>query len=240
VNAPVLALARADARALVRDPMLRAMLIAPLGLLGLLQVGVPLVEGWLGASYGIDLAPHRAIVVAFLVAVTLPLLFGAFAGLLLLEDRESGVLPAIAVSPAGVRSYLVVRCGWAAVATAVATGGALAIEPAIDPLHAILAGTLAAGSAAVVALLVGGLATDRLEGMAVTKAMMLPLAASVLVWPLGTSRGWPLAVLPTFGPVAVLHHADRGGSLVVVAGIGLVATATWCTLLGRRLVRRPH
>jgi fluoroquinolone transport system permease protein len=234
----LVAFAVADARSLGRDPLLRSMLIAPIGLMGLLTVGVPLVEGWLAASYGLDLTPHRPVLVAFLTALVLPLFFGSLAGLLLLEDRGAGVLPAIAVSPAGLRSYLVVRLLWAGGAAAVAVAGALLIDGGVPSHVAGITAVLSGGFAATLALLLGGLATDRLEGMAVAKAAMLPLSAVLLVTVVDAPWSWPLGSLPSYAPVVAVLDGMGGRPVWPVAGFGLVQHGAWIWLLARRVASR--
>jgi fluoroquinolone transport system permease protein len=239
----VAAFARADVRALARDPLLRLILVAPIGLTGVLLLGVPLVENWAAGAFALDLAGYRPLVAAFIACVTMPIFLGAMAGLLMLEDRESGILPAVAVSPAGLRSYLVVRCGWAAGAAAVTIAGALALHGGLG-VGALGVGALTAvallggGYAAVVALLVGSLAGDRLEGLVVVKALTLPLALVLLVETIDAPWSWLLAVLPSYAPVVALLDGMAGKPLAAVVAFGVLQLAVWLGLLVHRMVRR--
>jgi fluoroquinolone transport system permease protein len=233
----VAAFARADLRSLARDPLLRLTLIAPVGLMGVLLIGVPLVENWVGGAFALELAPYRPLVVAFIVCVTMPIFLGAMGGLLMLEDRESGILPAVAVSPVGLRSYLVVRCGWAASGAAVTIAGALTIHGGVAVGALAAVALLGGGYAAVVMLLVGSLAGDRLEGLVVVKALTLPLALVLLVEAIDAPWSWLLAALPSFAPVVALLDGMEGRPLVAVVAFGTVQLAIWLGLLLRRVVR---
>lgn len=229
--------ARADLRALARDPLMRLLLVAPIGLTGVLVLGVPLVEGYVDAAFGTDLAPHRPLLIAFLACVTMPLFLGAMAGLLVLEDRESGVLPAVAVSPAGLRTYLIVRCGWAAIAAFVTVAGALLLHGGI-PIGVVTAtSVLSGGYAVVVLLLVGSLAGDRLEGLVVVKALTLPLSLALLVEWLAEPFSWVLALLPSYGPVVALLHGTSGRAPTPLIALGAVSLGIWIGLLTRRARR---
>ncbi|GGI04209.1 hypothetical protein [Egicoccus halophilus] len=229
----------ADGRALGRDPMLRLLAVAPLAMVGVVALGLPLVERWLDGSVGVDVTAARPALAAFLAAVTVPLFSGTMAGLLVLEDRECGVLPALAVSPAGLSAYLAVRLGWAGGAGGTIAALALALHGGYGAGVLIAVGLLTGGAAAVVALLVGGLAGDRLEGLAVTKAATLPLALPVLVWALGVPLGWLAAPLPTASAVYVLHAADTGAAPpVLLVAAGAAQLAVLGRLAWRRLVRR--
>lgn len=234
----VTAFAVADLRALRRDPLLRMLMVAPLAMVGVLVIGVPLIEGWLADAYAFDLVPHRPLSIAFIACVTMPTFFGAMGGLLVLEDRESGVLPAIAVSPAGLRSYLVVRCAWAGTAALVTIAGALVLHGGTPVPALLLAAALGGGCAVVVLLLVGSLAGDRLEGMAVVKALTLPLALVLLVQVVDAPWSWLLAVLPSYGPAVALFDGLDARPLAPIAVFGAVQLGLWTALLVRRLVRR--
>lgn len=234
----IAAFALADLRALARDPLLRLLLVAPLGLTGVLVLGVPLVEGFVDSAFGVGLTAHRAVLVAFIACVTMPLFLGAMAGLLVLEDRESGVLPAVAVSPAGLRSYLIVRCGWAGIAATTTVAGALILYGGV-PLRVVAATSgLGGGYAVVVLLLVGTLAADRLEGLVVVKALTLPFALALLVEFLAAPWSWLLAVLPSHGPVVALLHGTSGRPLAPVIGVGVAQLSLWIWLLTRRATSR--
>jgi len=234
----IAAFARADLRALARDPLLRLLLVAPLGLTGVLVLGVPLVEGFVEDAFGRDLTAHRMVLVAFLACVTMPLFLGAMAGLLVLEDRESGVLPAVAVSPAGLRSYLLVRCGWAGIAASVTVTGALILQGGVSPGVVAATSGLSGGYAVVVLLLVGTLAGDRLEGLVVVKVLTLPFALALLVEFLAAPWSWLLAALPSYGPVVALLHGTSGRPLAPVIGFGAVQLCLWIWLLTHRATHR--
>jgi fluoroquinolone transport system permease protein len=237
-GAAVRAFAAADLRALGRDPLLRLLLVAPGGLVAVLIIGIPLVEGWVAGASDIDLAPHRPLLVAFIACVTMPIFLGAMAGLLVLEDRESGILPAIAVSPAGLQSYLVVRCGWAAGAAAATLGGALSLYGGIALRVVALVAVLGGGYAMVVLLLVGSLADDRLEGLVVVKALTLPLALPLLVAVVDAPWTWLLALLPSFTPVVALLEGVEAQPLAPLAAFGVAQLGLWSWLLIRRMRRR--
>jgi fluoroquinolone transport system permease protein len=233
----IAAFALADVRALARDPLLRLLLVAPLGLTGVLVLGVPLVEGFVDGAFGMDLTAHRTVLVAFLACVTMPLFLGAMAGLLVLEDRESGVLPAVAVSPAGLRSYFIVRCGWAGIAATATVAGALLLYGGASAGVVAATSVLGGGYAVVVLLLVGTLAGDRLEGMVVVKALTLPFALALLVGYLAAPWSWLLVVLPSYSPVVALLDGTSGRSLAPVIGVGVVQLSLWIWLLTHRANR---
>ena len=115
---------RADLRAVVRDPLLRLVLVGPPALTALARFGVPPLQRVLAVRAGVDLTPHLPTVAAFLFTMVVPMLFGMIAGLLLTEDRDAGVLQALLVSPVSLRGYLAARAGLAALRRRLRCGGA--------------------------------------------------------------------------------------------------------------------
>lgn len=93
-----------------KDAMLVAITILPL-LLGLLiKFGIPLLETFLENQFGLVrlLAPCY-ILFDLTVILSTPIMFG-YAGLMvLLEERDSGVLKYLCVTPLGMRGYIVLR-----------------------------------------------------------------------------------------------------------------------------------
>ena len=95
-----------DRRTLLRD-----------GLLLMLVLSVPLVTlamrilatwgtAWASRRHGIDLTPHLSTIQAVIIVIHTPVILGSLSGLLLLEDRDSGVLTAMATTRATVRTLL--------------------------------------------------------------------------------------------------------------------------------------
>src|SRR5690606_13970306 len=69
--AAVAALARTDARAVARDPLLAPLAAVPPVLVTLLRLGLPPLAGWLQRRVGVDLAPYTPLLAAGLVVVTI-------------------------------------------------------------------------------------------------------------------------------------------------------------------------
>jgi hypothetical protein len=219
------------------------MVLAMLAGLPLLALAVRWLAGpgttWLQQRHGLDVTPWLPMVWTFVVVIHVPTMLGATSGLLFCEDRDTHVLPAVALTRASLRTLVAVRIT-TTVAVAVA---AVAIGlPLAGAGHALGAAGLAAtaivgGTVAVVPMLaLATLARDRVQGVALLKAitlpLYLPLAAFVVDGP------WDVAALaiPTGWAVAVA----RAQTPVVLAGaavLGTAACAAIAGLLARRLVR---
>ena len=216
---------RADLRNLSRDALLVPALASPL-LLGLAaRFGYPPLESWVDTEYGVDLAPHRPAVALVTVLLHVPVVFGMLGALLLLDDRDTGALRVIQVSPLGVRRHVAERLAMVTVATAV---GLLVAAPlsGLVPATAGAAVLLAVPSGPVFALAVLAVATDRVQGLTAAKVFGVPAYLPLAAWWLAGSAGWPFALLPGFWVV----RAWDGGPPGWLLG-GVLCAAAWCAAL---------
>lgn len=168
-----------DALNVTRDPMLLIVLVmtalpplalaiwrADLDALALQSFGV--------ANFGTYLVPTFLVVNALLI--------GWVVGFLMLEDRDEGMLTAVAVTPLGGRGYLGYRAALAAALTLLLTlYGIVLMAPALPPAPAALVCLLVALEAVLSAAVLPALARNKVEGLALTKLTnilaIVPLAA---------------------------------------------------------------
>lgn len=227
--------ARVDRRTLLDDRLLL-----------LLLAGVPLIAGavrwfngpglaWVHTRHGLDLTENLPLVWAFVLVVHTPTMFGSVTGLLFLEDRDAGLLPAITTTRASLPVLLAYRLATTALITGAMVAIALPLAGAHHPLGT--AGTIATSLAAaavstVPAMLLATLAHDRVQGMALMKAISLPLYLPLAWWFIDHPAGWLLAAVPTAW-AAGTFWADTTGSLLASAStaiamsVALTATLAW-------------
>ncbi len=195
-----LSLARADRRTILEDRILL-----------LLLAGVPILAlavrwfsttglAWVGSRYGVDLTAHLPLIWAFVLVIHTPLMFGAMTGLLFLEDRDAGLFPALATTRSTLSTLLAYRLGATGVTTAILVMLGLPIAGAHHPagIVGLVATGLAAGAVATVpAMLLASFARDRVQGMALTKAMGVPLYVPLAWWFVDGPTGWLFLIIPT-------------------------------------------
>lgn len=237
--AAVASLARVDRRTLLTDGMMLLLVVG----IALIAVALRWFGGpglaWVDARHGVDLAPHLPAIWAFVLMIHLPVMLGTVTGLLFLEDRDAGLFPTLAVTPAGLRTVLSYRLGATALAAAIAVAGGSAV--AAIPHEAGAAGLVAIGIAGaavavVPAVLLVTLAEDRVQGMALVKVLTVPLYLPVAWWFVDGPAGWVFAVTPT-GLASQALWANAAGP-AVAAAIGCVLTSASVTVLvARRLLR---
>lgn len=233
--------ARADRRSLVRD-----------GLLIMLAGSVPLVAlagrllgtvgvTWTRQRHGIDLLGYMPVAWVILLVVHTPVIFGSVTGLLLLEDRDAGLLPAIATTRASTATLLGYRLAATAICTAVGLGIALPLAGARHPAGVIGVLAVIAGAAAlstVPAALMAALAANRVQGVAVMKMLGLPLYLPVASFFTEGSLRWAFAPLPSSWLMWSLW-TSRPAAAVGFAVVAVALSALVTSVLWGRLVRPP-
>lgn len=219
--------ARVDARTLVTDRIALLLLAGvPLIALALRWISGPGIE-WIRIRYGVDLAPDLPAIAAFVLAIHVPVILGSMAGLLFLEDRDCGLLPAIAVTPAALRTLVLYRMAATMLAAALAVAGGMWVAGIGHPAGGVgVAATAATGAAVatVPAAVLAGVARDRVQGMALMKAITVPLYLPVAWWFVDGPAGWLFALVPTGWSARALWAGTVPQSAIAVVGCGVTAS----------------
>lgn len=173
-----------DLKNISRDALLLFVLTVPWLIPVFFRLAIPPLTMWLEKSYGFNLQPYYPLLLSFAVLLQVPLIFGIVFGFLLLDEKDDGILAAIQVTPLSMDGYLKHRLFltfllsvFYVIVMLMATG--LVYPVLIANLFPIilLAGLLGIGGALFIAVL----ANNKVEGLALMKAMGMlllgPLAA---------------------------------------------------------------
>ncbi len=225
-----------DARLLARD-RLALMTLAGLPLLfGLVALSLGPGESLLVAR-GFDPVGHEPVIWGLVVVVHTAVVIGSLLGLLFLEDRDAGLLPAVAMTRLGLRGLVVVRSSVAMAATVVIAGAGSIVAASGAGLVQMAAAAVSAGGLAVVmGLAMTAFARDRVQGIAVMKIAAIPMYAPVAIW---FVDGWANRVLSLAPSAWVLRAlwAKTPLEAVVWGAVGVGIMAVISGLLFRRMRR---
>ena len=237
------ALVYADTRVVWRDPLLKWVLVLPIGLGLLLRVLIPKAQAALLVSAGFDAAPCYPLVMGGYL-MTAPGIVGMVVGFLLLDEQDAHTLAALRVTPLSMRRYLAFRV---IVPLLLATASTLTgyqligITPLpLVPLVAIsIVGAL---SAPLLALVLATAAPNKVAGFAIVKVLnglnLLPVAAFFVPRPLQYVAG----IIPAYWPMRAFWSAVDGeeyvASLVVGAITAAMALVLAASMFERKLRRR--
>lgn len=230
-----------DLKSIRREPLLLYMLVIPPVMVLVLRLILPRATAYLSENLDFDLVPYYPMLLSFFFVLQIPLLFGVLVGLLVLDERDSNTLTALRVTPISMRGYALYRGGGAVLLSSayvlltLFSSGFVPISLAL----AVAAVALLAGlMAAVFALIVATFASNKVEGLALTKAlsvfMLGPLAAYFV------RSDWQLffGLLPTYWSAKTFWVAGEGGNFWPYALAGLIYSVLLLPLLLRRFRRK--
>ncbi|HUW71318.1 MAG TPA: hypothetical protein VMX33_13910 [bacterium] len=232
----VLRLAAVDVRLVVRDPLLLLMPFVPFMAAAALRFVIPPLAEFIEGATGFRLLDYAGLIRVVLVLFP-GTFYGMIAGFLLLDDRDDGVSVYWGATPVGRTGYLAVRLVLFSLAAFVA---GLAVSPLLglgarSPICDVSVALLGAGQVAFFALFLGAFAADKVEGLAILKALsgldlaplavLLPLPVRAIAWPFPQYWAAEMALGRSVPPLLALFA-------------GVVASVAWIAILAARYRRR--
>lgn len=221
---PWIGLLLSDLRNWMRDPMLAFAAGGPLLLAIVVRVATPVVTAM--EPMGLDLTAYYP-VMAGTMTVFGPGIFGFVVGVFILEDRDQGVLTVYRTTPISLRGYLQYRGSTAVLFALVSTLPALVVVDLAHPplVVVLLSAVLGALGGPIIALLLGLVASNAIEGIALSKLLNLYLLGPAILIAL-VPEPWQFiaGVLPAFWPVKTYAAGATGDSswpIYWVAGVAI-------------------
>ena len=204
-----------DLKNIGRDSLLVYMIVIPPLMVVLVRLILPWLSTRVAEGFGFDLVPYYPMLLSFFFVLQLPLLFGMLVGLLILDERDDDTLTALRVTPISMTGYACYRGGVAVLLSTLYVIIALpltglmppALFPAVIPV-AILSGILATFFGLVIATF----ASNKVEGLALTKALGVFLLGPLAAYFIGSDWQLLLGVLPTYWPAKAFWVAGEGGN----------------------------
>ena len=219
------ALAPIDLQNVRRDPLLAWIGILPF-VLALAYRLVPLLRDTLLARFAFDLQPYYTLIASSFVGAA-PGIAGMIAGFLLLDERDDGVLTAIAVTPVAPAAYVSYRIAaplFVGFVTTVAAYPIIGFVPL--PFHDLLAiSAVAALSAPFTALFLATSAQNKVAGFAIVKVLNLIGLAPIAAWFVAEPQQWIAGIVPSYWAMKMFWLTVEGRSYGAYALAGLVVTA---------------
>jgi fluoroquinolone transport system permease protein len=236
------AFGRNDLRNVRRDSILVTVVLGPFAYAAAVWL-VPALSTHVATAYGFDLERYYPAITSSFQVLGPLMLLGAMCGLLLLEDKDQHTLAALRVTPVPLHVYVLYRAAVTVVLTTTSVIATLALSPIFPTAQLVAAvpiGVLAGLGAVVVGLLMAAAANNKVEGLAIIRAIGL----LVLVVPhipffadFDLSTELLFGVVPSYWPAKALWQAMNGGAMWPYLLAGAVYTLALCVPLLRRLAR---
>ena len=227
-------LLKLDIKNISRDFILVMLLPVPLFLALLLKYGLPYLSQLI--SQWVDLYSYSPLILIFLIVMG-PLLTGMASGLMLVDEGDENIIPAIAVTPLGRKGYMFYRL----TAPFVWTFFILLPVPFLSGLAGInyflyipIIFTASLG-APLEALLIAVLANNKIEAMAMGKITGVLFIAPFIGWFAPAPWKFSAGILPPFWVSESYFNLVGGGALFPVhIAIGLLIHVSIIYLLLRK------
>lgn len=229
-----------DVRHIVKDPMLMASLLGPLLLIVTVRFLFPLLDAWIEQRNDFRLSDYSHFTVAFLLIV-IPMLPGTMVGLFMLDERDENMIAYYAVTPLTRQGYISYRLYFPSLISFFLTSIFFLLsgiaELRIENIYSIILLTL---EAPVIALFLAAFASNKVEGLALSKACGLLFAGPILVFFAPEPWQYIGILLPTYWPAITYTTglSDAPLMTLVLFGIGLVYHLLLLRWLVRSFVKR--
>lgn len=236
----ITALFKAEWRSISRDLLLMITIFVPLLVAVVIRIAVPILTELLKEHLSFDLSLHYVFIAGIALMMT-PMMLGAMAGLQILDDRDERVLSYISVTPLTREGYLLWKLFTPVIIGCVQAPLALMLMDIIPvKLGVVLPVTLlAALGAPIYALIMPAFAANKVEGLAISKAsgilMAAPFAGYLLTSPWALLAG----ILPPYWPAIAFVAGYRGEWFFWLYILGGIAVhLIWIYVLQSRFNRR--
>ncbi|WP_432758300.1 ABC transporter permease [Mycobacterium canetti] len=198
----LVAFGRNDIRGTYRDPLLVMLVVAPVIWTTGVAVLTPLFTEMLARRYGFDLVPYYPLVLTAFLLLTSIIVAGALAAFLVLDEVDAGTMAALRVTPVPLSVYFGYRAATVMVVTTIYVVATMSCSGILGPglvVSLIPIGLLAGLSAVVTLLLILALANNKIQGLAMVRALgMLIAGLPCLPWFIHSGWNFAFAVLPPY------------------------------------------
>ena len=227
------AFGRNDLRGTYRDPLLVMIVVAPVIWTTGVAVLTPLFTDMLAARYDFDLVPYYPLVLTAFLLLTSIIIVGGLGAFLVLDEVDAGTLTALRVTPVPLSTFFAYRAATVMVVTTVyvvatmSFSGILApgLIPALIPI-----GLLAGLSAVVTLLLIVAVASNKIQGLAMVRALgMLIAGLPCLPWFIDSAWNLAFGVLPPYWAAKAFWVASDHGTWwpYLVGGVVYNLAVAW-------------
>lgn len=238
----VTAFGRNDIRGTYRDPLLVMLVLAPVIWTTGVAMLTPRITDFLADRYAFDLVPYYPLVLTAFLLLTSIIIAGGLAAFLVLDEIDAGTFAALRVTPVPLSTFFGYRAATVMAVTTIyviatmSFSGILApgLIPALIPI-----GMVAGMSAVVTLLLIVAVANNKIQGIAMVRALgMLIAGLPCLPWFIDSAWNLAFGVLPPYWAAKAFWVASDHGTwwpYLVGGGVYNIAIA-WP--LFRRLINK--
>ena len=223
-------LLKGSALQIYRDQMLLLLCIAPFLTGTVMCLVIPLADRLLVKYANFTITPYYLMSDALVMTLG-SMMSGIMVGLLMLDERDDGICAYYAVTPIGGVAYLVSRLALPFIYSLFSALIVIAYSAlgGMDYVLLLAPAVLSACSGPVMAMLLVSIASNKVEGLAVSKLIGIIIFGIPIAW---FADSWLRVIgylLPSFWPMDMLLQAKAGdmAGYVLDFAIGLACICMW-------------
>jgi fluoroquinolone transport system permease protein len=236
------AFGRNDVRGAYRDPLLVMIVLAPVIWTTGVAILVPQFTDMLSERYGFDLVPYYPLLLTAFLLLTSIVIAGALAAFLVLDEVDAGTLTALRVTPVPLSTFFAYRAATVVAVTTLYVVATMSfsgiLQPGLIPIL-IPIGLLAGLSAVVTLLLIVSVASNKIQGIAMTRALGTLIAGlPCLPWFIDSAWNHAFGVLPPYWAAKAFWVANDHGTWWPYVLVGVLYNLALAYPLFRRFLAK--
>ncbi|QGH35009.1 ABC transporter permease [Gracilibacillus salitolerans] len=234
----MLLLSIGDMKNIQREPLLLFSLFGIFLLIAVIRFALPELHNTLLSYTSFPLQPHFRIIVS-LALLMAPFMIGILYGFIILDERDEGVLLFYAVTPVTKTGYLFARILAPIIVTFLMSFAVVLLQGIVmwDFFTFLPIAVLFALQSPIVTMLLASLASNKVEGLALTKVVNLMLLAPLLHYLINHPLINITMLFPVYWPVKVFLESDSGSYWWNLFA-GFLITLIWLVFLERLFRKR--
>lgn len=210
------AFGRNDIRGTYRDPLLVMVVLAPIIWTTGVAFLTPMFTEMLAQRHDFDLVPYYPLVLTAFLLLTSVIIAGGLGAFLVLDEVDAGTMTALRVTPVPMSTFFAYRAVTVMAVTTVYVIATLAFSGILEPglIPALIPIGLVAGLSAVVTLLlIITMAGNKIQGIAMLRALgMLIAGLPCLPWFIDSPWNLAFGVLPPYWAAKAFWVASAHGT----------------------------
>ena len=224
---------RNDIRGTYRDPLLVMVVLAPVIWTSLVAILTPTITEMLAQRYEFDLVPYYPLVLTAFLLLTSIIIAGGLGAFLMLDEVDAGTMTALRVTPVPMVTFFGYRAGTVMVVTTIYVIATLSFSGILEPglTGALIPIGLVSGLSAVVTLLlIVTMASNKIQGIAMLRALgMLIAGLPCLPWLIDSPWNLAFGVLPPYWAAKAFWVACAHGAWwpYLVGGVAYNLAIAW-------------
>lgn len=225
-----------DMKNITRDSMLLISIFTPFLLAFLMRPGLTFAREILQRELSFDLSQYYALIMSVLILIT-PMMMGMLSGFLILDERDENILTFYSVTPLSKSGYLFYRVAMPTVISFLLSFFVFyyigIVECRIEFLIPVL--LICALESPMMALFLGAFASNKVEGLALTKAFGILFIAPIAGYFIKSNWQYAAGIAPTYWvSKSLLEGAVSSGGFWIFIVMGAAIHLIIIGLLVRR------